>query len=120
MGSVGAIELFFIAAITVGIGGDAMSRRIREQFNGSEQFKQAGLTLSTSYRSLGTIKRNPIESIETLLERVAARASINPLRVLGCEDSFTNRFHDEVCIVHWLSPLLSRTEGFCAECDSLF
>jgi hypothetical protein len=72
MGSTGAVELFFIVAITDGIGGDAISKRIREQFDGSEHFKQAGLTLSTSYRSLGTIKRNPIESIEALLERVAA------------------------------------------------
>jgi hypothetical protein len=72
MGSAGAVELFFIVAITDGIGGDAISKRIREQFDGSEHLKQAGLTLSTSYRSLGAIKRNPIESIETFLEGVAA------------------------------------------------
>jgi hypothetical protein len=71
MGSAGAVELFFIVTITDGIGGDAISKRIREQFDGSEPLKQAGLTLSTSYRSLGAIKRNPIESIETFLEGVA-------------------------------------------------
>jgi signal transduction histidine kinase len=72
MGSAGAVELFFIVAITDRIGGDAISKRIREQFDGSEHLKQAGLTLSTSYRSLGAIKRNPIESIEDFLEGVGA------------------------------------------------
>jgi signal transduction histidine kinase len=72
MGSAGAVELSFIVAATDGIGGDAISKRIREQFEGSEHLQQAGLTISTSYRSLGPIKRNPIESIEAFLEKVGA------------------------------------------------
>ena len=52
MGSAGAAELFFIVAITDEIGGEAISKRIREQLDSSEHLRQAGLTLSTSYRSL--------------------------------------------------------------------
>jgi signal transduction histidine kinase len=64
-------ELFFIAAITDGIGGEAISNRIRKQLDSSERLRLAGLTHSTSYRSLEPIKRNPTESKETFLERVA-------------------------------------------------
>ena len=71
MGSAGASELFFIVAITDGIGGQAITKRIREQLGDCERFQQAGLTLSTSYRSLEAIKRNVSESMETFLERVA-------------------------------------------------
>jgi len=71
MGSAGASELFFIVAITDGIGGKAITKRIREQLDDCEHFQQAGLTLSTSYRSLEAIKRNASESMETFLEKVA-------------------------------------------------
>ena len=73
MGSTGAVELFFIVAITDGIGGEAISKRIREQMDGSESLRQAGLTLSTSYRSLEAIKRNAGESIENSLEDAATK-----------------------------------------------
>jgi signal transduction histidine kinase len=49
MGFAGAAELFFIVAITDGIGGEAITKRIREQFDGYELIHQAGLTVSTSY-----------------------------------------------------------------------
>ena len=73
MGVAGAVELFFIVAITDGIGGEAISKRIRKQLDNCEHIKQAGLILSTSYRSLETIKRNASESMEDFLEKVAAK-----------------------------------------------
>lgn len=70
MGVAGAVELFFIVAITDAIGGEAISKRIREQLD--EHVQQAGLTLSTSYHSLTTVKRHPDESIEDFLEQLAS------------------------------------------------
>jgi signal transduction histidine kinase len=69
VGSAGAVELFFIVAITDGIGGAAISKRIREQLD--EHIQRGGLTLSTSYRSLETVKRNERESMEEFQEKVA-------------------------------------------------
>jgi len=71
MGFAGAVELIFIVATTDGIGGEAISKRIREQLDSCEHIQQAGLTLSTSYRSLEAIKRNASESMEDFLEKVA-------------------------------------------------
>jgi signal transduction histidine kinase len=70
-GFTGAVELFFIVAITDAIGGEAISKRIRKQLDGSEHIKQAGLIFSTSYRSIEVIKRNASESREEHLENVA-------------------------------------------------
>jgi signal transduction histidine kinase len=67
----GPAELFFMAVITDEIGGEAISKRIRKQLESSERLRQAGLTHSTSYRSLDPIQRNPTESMEDCLERVA-------------------------------------------------
>jgi signal transduction histidine kinase len=67
----GPAELFFIVAITDGIGGEAICKRIRKQLEASACLRQAGLTHSTSYRSLDAIKRNSTESKESFLERVA-------------------------------------------------
>jgi signal transduction histidine kinase len=67
----GPVELFFIVAITDGIGGEAISRRLRKQLDSSERLRQAGLTHSTSWRSLEAIKRTSPESTEQFLERVA-------------------------------------------------
>jgi signal transduction histidine kinase len=69
VGFAGAVELFFIVAITDGIGGAAISKRIREQLD--KHIQQGGLTLSTSYRSLEAIKRNASESMEDYREKVA-------------------------------------------------
>jgi signal transduction histidine kinase len=73
MGFAGAAELVFIMAMTDGIGGEAISKRIQEQFGDSEHFQHEGLTLSTSYRTLEAIKRNPSESIEHFREKVATK-----------------------------------------------
>jgi hypothetical protein len=71
MGVTGPLEIFVVVATTDGIGGEAISKRIQEQLDGSEHFQQAGLTFSTSYRSLEAIKRKTSESIEDLLGKVA-------------------------------------------------
>jgi hypothetical protein len=73
MGVVGAVELFFIVAITDEIGGEAITRRIRERSDDSERIQQAGLHLSASYRSIEATKRNQSESMEDFLEKVAAK-----------------------------------------------
>jgi len=73
MGSARAVELFFIVAITDGIGGEAITKRIREQLDGWEHFKDAGLTFSTAYRSLEAIKQNAHESLDSFLERIAGK-----------------------------------------------
>jgi hypothetical protein len=73
MGSAGGAELFFIVAVTDEIGGEAITKRIREQFDGYEEIHRAGLTLSTSYRLLDAIKRNGSESMEDFLQKVATK-----------------------------------------------
>jgi hypothetical protein len=69
----GAAELIFIVAITDALGGEAISKRIRKQLDSCEPIKQAGLILSTSYQSLEPIERNPSESMEDFLEKVATK-----------------------------------------------
>jgi len=71
MGLTGAAELVFIVAITDDIGGEAITKRIREKLTECEYIQQAGLTFSTSYRSLPPIKRNSTESMEQFLEKAA-------------------------------------------------
>jgi len=60
-------------AITDGLGGEAIAKRIRKQLDSCEPIKQAGLILSTSYQSLELIERNASESMEDFLENVAAK-----------------------------------------------
>jgi signal transduction histidine kinase len=69
MGLTEAAELFFIVAITDSVGGEALSKRIREQLR--EHVGRAGLTVSTSHRSLSRINRTSNESAEEHLEQVA-------------------------------------------------
>jgi len=73
MGFAGAVELFFVVAMTDAIGGEAISQRVREQLADCELIQQAGLTLSTSYRLLEPVKRYAGESMEDLVENVATR-----------------------------------------------
>jgi signal transduction histidine kinase len=72
MGPAGAVELFFIVAIT-DRGGEAITKRIREQFDDFEHTQRAGLTLLTSYQSLEAIKRNTNEPMKDLVERAATQ-----------------------------------------------
>jgi signal transduction histidine kinase len=73
MGFAGAAELFFIVAVTDEIGGEAITKRIREQFDGREDFQQARLTLSTSYRLVEAVKRSAGELMDDFLEKVATK-----------------------------------------------
>jgi signal transduction histidine kinase len=72
MGSAGAVELFFIVAMTDAIGGEAITKRIRERLDGCDEVQQAGLTFKSSYRPLAAIQRQPDEDIEDFLEQMAA------------------------------------------------
>jgi signal transduction histidine kinase len=72
MGSAGAAELFFMVVVADAVGSEAILKRIREQFNGREGPLQAGLTLSSSSRSLEAVERNASESSDTFLERASA------------------------------------------------
>ena len=73
MGSAGAAELFFIVAVTDAIGGESLTKRIREQFDGCKPVQQAGLTLSTSYRLLETTERTASDSMAVSLEQVTTK-----------------------------------------------
>jgi signal transduction histidine kinase len=72
IGCAGAAELFFIVAITDEIGGKAISKRIREKLEHCQQIQEAGLTFSTSYRSLGASQQNQSESMEDFLKKLAS------------------------------------------------
>ncbi len=73
MGPAGATELFFILAITDEIGGEAITKRILERMEDYEHIQKAGLTTSTSYRSVEAVKRNASESMRDFVEKVAAQ-----------------------------------------------
>jgi hypothetical protein len=67
----GAVELFFLVAATDKIGAEAISQRIRQQYDDSEHLQEAGLTLSTSYRSIDTTRREVPKSKADFLDIVA-------------------------------------------------
>ena len=71
MGQAGATELFFVLAVTDEIGGEAITKRIQERMGNCERTQQAGLTTSTSYRSVEAIKRNASESMKDFVDKVA-------------------------------------------------
>ena len=73
MGSSGATELFVVAAVTDEIGGEAITKRIREKLHGSHEIVQADLTFSTCYWTLPPVQRNADESMESFVEKVAAK-----------------------------------------------
>jgi hypothetical protein len=68
IGSAGPVELFFIVASTDEIGGEAICKRVREQWSENEPLQQAGLTLSASYCRLEAIKRKAGVSSRNFLE----------------------------------------------------
>ena len=70
-GSAGATELFFILAATDAIGGEAITQRIREKFNGMGR-EESGLTLATHHRPVEVSRRDVGESIDNHIEKVAA------------------------------------------------
>jgi signal transduction histidine kinase len=72
MWSARAVELFFIVAMTDGIGGEAISKRIRERLERCDEVQQAGLTFKSSYRPVAPIQRRSNESVPDFLEHMAA------------------------------------------------
>lgn len=76
MGSAGTVDLFFIVADTDAIGGEAITRRIREHLAGSNYIEQAGLTIATSYRSFAVGKRSAKGSSKDFLQQAAARIQV--------------------------------------------
>jgi signal transduction histidine kinase len=70
MGTPVATEFFFIVAVTDEIGGEAISKRVRERLAKYDQV-QPGLTHSASYRLLRPAHRTPNESVEEYIERMA-------------------------------------------------
>jgi len=73
MGSSGATESFVVAAVTDEIGGEAITKRIREKLHGSDEILQADLTFSTCYWTLPPVPRNVDESMESFAEKVVAK-----------------------------------------------
>jgi signal transduction histidine kinase len=73
MGSAGATELYFILAITDEIGGEAIAKRIQERMEDYEHIQKAGLTISTSYRSIQAIKRNASETMKDFVKKVGTQ-----------------------------------------------
>jgi signal transduction histidine kinase len=73
MGLAGATELFFILAITDEIGGEAIAMRIQQRMDDYEHVQKAGLTTSTSFRSVEAIKRSASESMKDFVEKVATQ-----------------------------------------------
>jgi hypothetical protein len=73
MGSAGAVELFFIVAITDDIGGEAITKRICERLEDREHVQHPRLTFATTYRSIEAIRRKTSESIADHLENVSTK-----------------------------------------------
>ena len=73
MGHAGAVELFFIVAMTDGTGGEAITKRVREHLDGAENFQRAGFVHTTSHRSIEPIEGYASESMESYLEKAATK-----------------------------------------------
>jgi hypothetical protein len=69
----GAVELLFIVAATDGIGGEAITKRIREQLDGYEPIQKENVTISITHRPLEMTKRKDSESMDDYLEKVASQ-----------------------------------------------
>jgi signal transduction histidine kinase len=72
MDSANARELFFAVVYTQEQGAEVISKRIQSQFRRCEQLQPADLTLTVSHSFLAPISRVKNESVETILEQVAA------------------------------------------------
>jgi len=62
-----------VAAVTDEIGGEAITKRIREKLHGSDEMLQADLNFSTCYWTLAPFQRGIDESMEKFVEHVAAK-----------------------------------------------
>ncbi|HLA73470.1 MAG TPA: hybrid sensor histidine kinase/response regulator [Steroidobacteraceae bacterium] len=72
MGSSGGAELFFVVVATDPDGCEALIKRFRQQFDERELEQKAGLTLSTSCRTVETTRRNKSDPKGASFEWVAA------------------------------------------------
>jgi nitrogen-specific signal transduction histidine kinase len=66
-------EIFFLVAFTNEIGGEAIQKRIRQQWEACPDIQQADLTLTTSYKSFGLVDRINAESMDNSVESIAAQ-----------------------------------------------
>jgi signal transduction histidine kinase len=68
-----AKELFVVAAVTGEVGGEAITKRIREKLLGFDEILQSDLIFSTFYLTLPLMQRSAEESRESFVEKVAAK-----------------------------------------------
>jgi hypothetical protein len=73
MNSDGAEEVFFVVVFANDEGAAVLAKRIREQFGQIEFLKQAGLTLSVSYKFLGPTPIDAAASFEDTVRTMGAR-----------------------------------------------
>jgi hypothetical protein len=73
MGPAAGTEFFFIIAVTDEIGGEAITKRVREKLAGCDQNQQTGLTYSVSYRLLRSANRKANELMEDYVGRMAMK-----------------------------------------------
>jgi signal transduction histidine kinase len=73
MSSGGPGELFFVVAFADEKGVAVLTRRIREQFQHLKQFKEAGMTFSTSYKLLEPVSTDATAPMENRAEKLATR-----------------------------------------------
>jgi signal transduction histidine kinase len=73
MNSGGAEEVFFVVVFANDEGASVLAKRIREQFGQIEFLKQAGLTLSVSYKFLGPTPIDAAASSEDTVRAMGAR-----------------------------------------------
>jgi signal transduction histidine kinase len=73
MSSTGAVELFFIVAITDDIGGEAITKRICGRLEDREHIQHPRLTYASTYRSIEAVSRKTNESTAAHLENVATK-----------------------------------------------
>ena len=63
----------FIVAVTDTIGGEAITKRVREKLAGCDQIQQTGLTYSVSYRLPRSANRSANELMEDYVGRMAMK-----------------------------------------------
>jgi signal transduction histidine kinase len=73
IGSAGAAEVFFVVAVTDQIGAEAIIKRVRRRMARSEYLQHAGLTVSTSCRSLDAIDTGAAESIDDSVAKISGQ-----------------------------------------------
>jgi hypothetical protein len=69
----GGNGFFFIVPVTDTIGGEAITKPVREKLAGCDQIQQTALTYSVSYRLLRSANRSANESMENYIGRMAMK-----------------------------------------------